>query len=241
MDIIRRPSVSRCVRWPPLARLNRANQGVFAWPTRSCVIQLRGRLDMDRTSSIKTTLQRIRAADDSLRAFVQIAPDPTDERSTASHERPLNGLAVAVKNLIDTTSLPTEYGSRIYRDHRPTTDAAVVAELQRLGAVVVGKTTTTEFATSPPTPTRNPRRLTHTPGAHPQDPRLQLPLASCPLQLEHRHWARSSGRHHFAGPLASSRHMDGFPPMALNRSRRRSIRSECFRCPWNWSKTYTAL
>src|SRR5882762_11582887 len=115
---------------------------------------------MDCTLDIKSTLQRIRTENDTLQAFVQIAPDPTTPIPPSSPQRPFGGLAIAIKDLIDTADFPTAYGSCIYQGHQPKADAAIVAELKRLGAVVVGKTATTEFATSSPTATRNPRRLT---------------------------------------------------------------------------------
>src|SRR5262252_10214021 len=58
----------------------------------------------------------------------------------------LHGLPVGVKDVFDTHDMPTEYGSPIYRDHRPAWDAAVVALTRRAGGIVMGKTVTTEFA-----------------------------------------------------------------------------------------------
>jgi Asp-tRNA(Asn)/Glu-tRNA(Gln) amidotransferase A subunit family amidase len=71
---------------------------------------------------------------------------------------------VAIKDVIDTADLPTEYNSPIYRGHRPKADAACVALLRRAGCVILGKTVTTEFATNHPAPTRNPHNGAHTPG-----------------------------------------------------------------------------
>lgn len=80
-------------------------------------------------------------------------------------ERPLLcGLPVGIKDLIDTADLPTSYGSRIYRHHRPAQDAACVRALREAGAIVLGKTVTTEFAGYAPGKTRNPRDLSRTPG-----------------------------------------------------------------------------
>ncbi|MEO0317517.1 MAG: hypothetical protein RL404_1194 [Pseudomonadota bacterium] len=76
----------------------------------------------------------------------------------------LHGLPVGVKDLFDTADMPTTYGSPIYAGHRPAADAAPVALCREQGAVMVGKTVTTEFATFNPGKTRNPHRLTHTPG-----------------------------------------------------------------------------
>jgi Asp-tRNA(Asn)/Glu-tRNA(Gln) amidotransferase A subunit family amidase len=77
---------------------------------------------------------------------------------------PLCGLPVGVKDLIDTADLPTAYGSPIHRGHRPAQDAECVRRLRDAGAVVLGKTVTTEFALYSPGKTRNPRDPTRTPG-----------------------------------------------------------------------------
>lgn len=105
-------------------------------------------------------LGRIRRENQVLKAFVHIAPDSPSSPGAG----PLSGIAVAIKDLIDTADFPTGYGSPIYARHRPSVDAAIVTALKESGAFIVGKTTTTEFATWPPTPTLNPRNFAHTPG-----------------------------------------------------------------------------
>ncbi|HEV2302906.1 MAG TPA: amidase [Stellaceae bacterium] len=77
---------------------------------------------------------------------------------------PLHGVPIAVKDLIDTCDMPTAYGSPIYRGHRPAADAACVALARAAGAVVLGKTVTTEFAAFTPGKTANPKNPAHTPG-----------------------------------------------------------------------------
>ena len=76
----------------------------------------------------------------------------------------LHGLPIAVKDLFDTCDMPSSYGSPIYANHRPAADAACVALARAAGAIVVGKTVTTEFATFHPGPTCNPHNPLHTPG-----------------------------------------------------------------------------
>jgi Asp-tRNA(Asn)/Glu-tRNA(Gln) amidotransferase A subunit family amidase len=76
----------------------------------------------------------------------------------------LHGRAIGVKDVIDTADMPTAYGSQIYRGHRPATDAACVAALRTAGAIVLGKTATTEFAAIYPTRTVNPHDPLRTPG-----------------------------------------------------------------------------
>jgi amidase len=60
--------------------------------------------------------------------------------------------------------MPTAYGAALYRGHRPSGDAALVTRLRRAGAIILGKTVTTEFAYAAPGPTRNPHDAAHTPG-----------------------------------------------------------------------------
>lgn len=76
----------------------------------------------------------------------------------------MHGWIVGVKDNHNTADMPTGYGSAIYRGHRPVADCSVVSRLRSNGAVVLGKTVSTEFAAWPPSRTRNPRNLAHTPG-----------------------------------------------------------------------------
>jgi Asp-tRNA(Asn)/Glu-tRNA(Gln) amidotransferase A subunit family amidase len=76
----------------------------------------------------------------------------------------LQGLVAGVKDVIDTGDMPTGYGSPLFADHQPDRDADVVAALRRAGAIVLGKTESTEFAMFHPARTRNPRDLSRTPG-----------------------------------------------------------------------------
>ncbi len=73
-------------------------------------------------------------------------------------------MPIGVKDLIDTVDMPTGYGSPIYEGHRPAADAACVALARAAGAVVLGKTVTTEFACFTPGKTANPHNPAHTPG-----------------------------------------------------------------------------
>ncbi|HTW53343.1 MAG TPA: amidase family protein, partial [Stellaceae bacterium] len=77
---------------------------------------------------------------------------------------PLHGIPLAVKDVIDTFDLPTGYGSPIYANHRPIADAACVALARAAGAIVLGKTVSTEFAYFTPGETTNPHNAAHTPG-----------------------------------------------------------------------------
>jgi Asp-tRNA(Asn)/Glu-tRNA(Gln) amidotransferase A subunit family amidase len=97
--------------------------------------------------------------DGEIRAFCHVADDPA-----IAAEGPLAGIAIGVKDIFDTFDMPTTYGSDIYADYRPMTDAAVVALARRRGGTIMGKTVTTELAYFHPGPTVNPRNAAHTPG-----------------------------------------------------------------------------
>lgn len=79
-------------------------------------------------------------------------------------EGPLNGVPVGIKDIFDTEDFPTEYGSPIHEGRRTFNDASAVAQLRQAGAIVLGKTVTTEFAVYAPGKTTNPHDASRTPG-----------------------------------------------------------------------------
>lgn len=87
-----------------------------------------------------------------------------DEAGGGSFRGPLHGVPFAAKDIFYSAGLPTEAGSKVYAGFVPGHDAAVVARLKAAGAILLGKTHTTEFATRDPAPSRNPWNLSHTPG-----------------------------------------------------------------------------
>ena len=116
-------------------------------------------------------LARIAAREPVLRAFTHLEPAlvmrqaaRVDLAVRAGRKLPLAGLFMGVKDVIDTADQPSQYGSPIWGGHRPRSDAACVALARRAGAVIAGKTVTTEFATRFPGPTTNPHNAGHTPG-----------------------------------------------------------------------------
>src|SRR5437762_2467992 len=86
------------------------------------------------------------------------------QRDAEPPRGPLHGIPIAVKDLIDTADMPTGYGSPIYEGHRPAADAPCVALARAAGAIVLGKTVTTEFACFTAGKTANPHNPAHTPG-----------------------------------------------------------------------------
>ncbi|KAG5657760.1 hypothetical protein KAF25_007793 [Fusarium avenaceum] len=87
------------------------------------------------------------------------------DRVPSSERGPLHGLPIAIKDIILTKSMPTEHGSKIYKNDRPEIDAGSVMVLRKAGCLIFGKTTTTEFASSFVGPaTRNAHSTSRTPG-----------------------------------------------------------------------------
>ncbi|MBO6521264.1 MAG: amidase [Rhodospirillales bacterium] len=77
---------------------------------------------------------------------------------------PLHGVPVGLKDIIDTADMPTENGSALFEGRRPVADSTIARLLRAAGAVIMGKTVTTEFALSAPGKTKNPHDPAHTPG-----------------------------------------------------------------------------
>jgi Asp-tRNA(Asn)/Glu-tRNA(Gln) amidotransferase A subunit family amidase len=126
--------------------------------------------DLSAHALAQAHLARIPATDAAVQAWAHLDP----LRALARAERcdavapdrrgPLHGIGVGVKDIIATTSMPTEMGSPIYAGHHPPFDAECVARLARAGGYVLGKTVTTEFAYFHPGKTANPWNPRHTPG-----------------------------------------------------------------------------
>src|SRR5436190_3798657 len=104
----------------------------------------------------------------SVKAWAWLDPEHALAQARAADRaaRPglLAGLPIGIKDIIDIVDMPTEHGSPIYRGNRPFADAACVALLRMAGAVILGKTVTTEFANRFPGATVNPHNPSHTPG-----------------------------------------------------------------------------
>ena len=105
-------------------------------------------------------LSRIAELDGEVRAWVEVAR----ERPAADGQGALSGIPFGAKDIFETRGMATEYGSALYAGRKGDRDAAVIEDLRRAGAVLLGKTQTTAFASFDPAPTRNPRLPGHTPG-----------------------------------------------------------------------------
>jgi Asp-tRNA(Asn)/Glu-tRNA(Gln) amidotransferase A subunit family amidase len=121
---------------------------------------------------VEACLTRIRDVDPQVQAWAFLDPDHARAQARAADVLrlsgqpigPLRGVPVAIKDIFDTADMPTEYGSPIYAGRTPSRDATVVSSLRAAGAVILGKTVTTEFAYFFPGKTRNPHNPEHTPG-----------------------------------------------------------------------------
>lgn len=116
----------------------------------------------------RSCADRIAQREPSVRAWAHYDADRVRQQAHAldqlSGEFPLLGLPIGVKDIFDTADMPTAYGSPLYDGHRPAQDAQVVTRLKSAGALIVGKTVTTEFAFAHPGKTVNPHHFSHTPG-----------------------------------------------------------------------------
>lgn len=117
-------------------------------------------------------IEDIERLDGDVRAFVVTGPDAARVAADESTARwaageqisPLDGMPVGVKDIMETASFPTEQGSPLFKGWKGARDCAAVAALREAGAIMLGKTVTTEFAATHPGNTRNPWDLDRTPG-----------------------------------------------------------------------------
>ena len=137
--------------------------------------ELRDRLASGALKAVdlaKACLDRIQALEPQIGAWAHLDPDHVMKqaemadryRATGRPLGPLHGLPVGIKDIIDTAKMPTENGTTIDSGRVPTEDAFVVARLKAAGAIIMGKTVSTELAYIHPPKTRNPNSIDHTPG-----------------------------------------------------------------------------
>lgn len=137
----------------------------------AAVAAIRAR-DISSEQLVAACLARIAERDKSIGAWAHLDTDLALSKARAADAKQatgaalgaLHGVPVGIKDIIDTRDLPTENGTPIFAGRRPLDDAAVVKRLEAAGAVVLGKTVTTELAFFGPGKTRNPANPDHTPG-----------------------------------------------------------------------------
>src|ERR1700759_1636408 len=134
--------------------------------------------ELSPQAAIAQSIEAIGADAKTIGAFVR-----HDTNARAADHGPLRGIAVGIKDIIDTADFPTEMGSAIYRDWQPRADAAVGMAPKAAGAPIIGKTTTTAFASSDPTATLNPHNHAHTPGGSSSGSAAAVGAGMIPLAL----------------------------------------------------------
>lgn len=140
-------------------------------PVRLTASQAAALIAARRLSSLELVdalLAHIALREQKVAAWVHLDPDVVRSEARARDAvppvGPLHGVPIGIKDVIATSDQPTECNSPIYAGHRPSVDATCVARLRRAGAIIMGKTVTTEFAFVQPGPTRHPRDPSRTPG-----------------------------------------------------------------------------
>ena len=140
---------------------------------------------------VEACLARIEAVEPAVQAWQYLDPKHALEQARARDlERkegrpagPLHGVPVGIKDIIDTADMPTEDGTVLHAGRTPDRDATVVSMLRAAGAVIMGKTVTTECATYTPGKTRNPHNPEHTPGGSSSGSAAAVAAGMVPLAL----------------------------------------------------------
>ena len=130
------------------------------------------RREISATELVQACLDRIRAVEPRVEAWAFLDPEralaQARDRDQMMADQtllgPLHGLPVGIKDIFDTADMPTENGTVLHTGRQPAEDAMVVTLLRAAGAVILGKTVTTELAVYGPGKTRNPHNPDHTPG-----------------------------------------------------------------------------
>jgi Asp-tRNA(Asn)/Glu-tRNA(Gln) amidotransferase A subunit family amidase len=136
-------------------------------------------------------LDHIERRDGEIKAFVHLDRDHALSQARALDRQradghaigPLHGIPVGIKDIIDTADYPAEMGSPLAAGRKPARDATVVTKLRAAGAVIIGKTVTTEFAYYHPGPTCNPHDLACTPGGSSSGSAAAVAAHMVPLAL----------------------------------------------------------
>ena len=128
-------------------------------------------------------LERIAEREPEIGAWTYLDPDYARRQAASVVAGPLAGVPIGIKDIFATSDMPTENGSHLHAGRRPEADAAVVERLRAAGAVIMGKTVTTEFATFEPGKTRNPHDPGRTPGGSSSGSAAAVAAGMVPLAL----------------------------------------------------------
>jgi Asp-tRNA(Asn)/Glu-tRNA(Gln) amidotransferase A subunit family amidase len=140
--------------------------------------------DLTPAGVMELVAEAIRTQEGALKAFVHLEIDAARVRAgRLSAQGGLYGLPVGLKDIIDTATMPTEYGSPLYRGHRPKADAPIAVMIEDAEGILLGKTATTEFAFLYPAATLNPHDPAHTPGGSSSGSAAGVAAGMMPLAL----------------------------------------------------------
>jgi len=147
--------------------------------------------DITSESLVKQQLDHIDKTDAEIKAWAYVDREGAIAQARSMDQRraqgkalgSLHGIPIGLKDIIDTRNMPTEYGTPIYKDHQPEANAAIVDHLLEQGAVVLGKTVTTELAWLNESHTRNPHNLKHTPGGSSSGSAAAVAAGQVPLAI----------------------------------------------------------
>ena len=147
--------------------------------------------EMTSEDLVRACLGRIAEHEERIGAWTHLDPDYAIEQAKAADEAraageasgPLHGVPVGVKDIFDTDDMPTEQGSVLHRGRQPLANCTVVNRLREAGAVIMGKTVTTEFAVYSPGKTRNPHDPTRTPGGSSSGSAAAVATGMVPLAI----------------------------------------------------------
>ncbi|MEP2639713.1 amidase [Roseobacter sp.] len=140
---------------------------------------------------VRSCLDRIATTDGDIHAWAHLDPDAALKQAAACDQRrqsglatgPLHGIPVGLKDIIDTRDMPTTRGTPIFAHRQPDADARIVEMLREAGAVIIGKTVTTEMAFVHPSITRNPHNAAHTPGGSSSGSAAAVAAGHVPLAI----------------------------------------------------------
>lgn len=150
-----------------------------------------GRGEATSEDLVRACLARIEETEDEIRAWVHLDKDHALEQARHADRQlnrgqrlsALHGIPVGIKDIFDTADMPTEYGTELHAGRRPKHDATVVTLLRAAGAVIMGKTVTTELAVYTPRATRNPLDPGRTPGGSSSGSAAAVAAGMVPLAI----------------------------------------------------------
>jgi aspartyl-tRNA(Asn)/glutamyl-tRNA(Gln) amidotransferase subunit A len=152
--------------------------------------QVRGR-EITPVEVVESILERMDAIEPRLEAWVRVdretvladAEQRQQDLDSGVETGPLHGVPIGIKDIYNIAGVPTKAGSKVYLNNVPEETAVTIGLLQDAGAVILGKTVTTEFACLDPSHTKNPWNPAHTPGGSSSGSAVAVAAGMCPLAM----------------------------------------------------------